>query len=103
MLIGQGKAGLNKVNLEIYRTKFQDPFLNATAIYYRSESANFLATHNITDYMIHAETRLNEESNLVDSCLHETTSQPLLQLCADVLIKEHQQILEAEIQIDKRI
>lgn len=96
--MGQGESSPEKTNLEIYRTKFQDPFLNATAAYYQSESVNFLATQSVVDYMIRAETRLNEECSRVDLFLHSTTKKPLLQRCEEVLIKAHKEALEAEFQ-----
>jgi cullin 1 len=96
--MGQGEAVPDKVNLEIYKTKFQDPFIAATAIYYQHESTNFLSTQNVVDYLIRAETRLNEESNRVDLFLHNSTKKPLLQRCEEVLIKAHKEVLEAEFQ-----
>jgi cullin 1 len=96
--MGQGESVSDKVNLEIYKTKFQDPFIAATAVYYQHESTNFLSTQNVVDYLIRAETRLNEESNRVDLFLHNSTKKPLLQRCEEVLIKAHKEVLEAEFQ-----
>lgn len=96
--MGQGESTPDKVNLDVYNGKFQEPFLNATAAYYQHESTNFLATQSVVDYMIRAEARLNEESNRVDLFLHSTTKKPLLQRCEDVLIKAHKEALEAEFQ-----
>jgi cullin 1 len=96
--MGQGESTPEKVNLEIYKTKFQDPFIANTAEYYKFESINFLASQSVVDYMIRAETRLNEESNRVDLFLHNSTKKPLLQRCEEVLIKNHKEALEAEFQ-----
>jgi len=96
--MGQGESTPDRVNLEIYKTKFQEQFITATAVYYQNESANFLATQSVVDYMIRAETRLNEESNRVDLFLHPSTKKPLLQRCEDVLIKAHKEAIEAEFQ-----
>jgi len=96
--MGQGESTPEKVNLEIYKTKFQDPFIANTAEYYKFESINFLASQSVVDYMIRAETRLNEESNRVDLFLHNSTKKPLLARCEDVLIKNHKEALEAEFQ-----
>jgi cullin 1 len=96
--MGQGESASEKVNLEIYKTKFQDPFIAATAVYYQHESTNFLSTQNVVDYLIRAETRLNEESSRVDLFLHSSTKKPLLQRCEEVLIKAHKEVLEAEFQ-----
>src|SRR5579859_2917144 len=96
--MGQGESTPDKVNLEIYKTRFQDPFIANTAEYYRFESVNFLASQSVVDYMIRAETRLNEESNRVDLFLHSSTKKPLLQRCETVLIQAHKEALEAEFQ-----
>jgi cullin 1 len=96
--MGQGESTPDKVNLDVYNNRFQEPFLNATAAYYQHESTNFLATQSVVDYMIRAEARLNEESNRVDLFLYSTTKKPLLQRCEEVLIKAHKEALEAEFQ-----
>jgi cullin 1 len=96
--MGQGESTPDKVNLDVYKTHFQDPFIASTATYYQVESANFLQTQSVVDYMIRAETRLNEESSRVDLFLHPTTKKPLLQRCEEVLIKAHKEALEAEFQ-----
>jgi len=96
--MGQGEPSPDKANLAIYKFQFQDPFIANTAEYYRFESVNFLASQSVVDYMIRAETRLNEESNRVDLFLHSTTKKPLLQKCEEVLIKAHKEALEAEFQ-----
>src|SRR5580704_3269069 len=97
--MGQSESNsLDKVNLDVYRAKFREPFLNTTATYYRLESTNFLSTQSVVDYMIRAETRLSEESNRVDLFLHPSTQKPLLQRCEDVLIKAHKEALEGEFQ-----
>jgi len=97
--MGQGDSNsLDKVNLDVYRSKFQEPFLETTGLYYRQESANFLATQSVVDYMIRAENRLAEESARVDLFLHPSTQKPLLQRCEDELIKAHKEALEGEFQ-----
>jgi cullin 1 len=97
--MGQGDSNsLDKVNLDVYRGKFQDPFLETTGLYYRQESANFLASQSVVDYMIRAENRLAEESARVDLFLHPSTQKPLLQKCEDELIKAHKEALEGEFQ-----
>jgi cullin 1 len=96
--MGQGESTLDKVNLEVYKNKFQDPFIGATAAYYQHESTNFLATQSVVDYMVRAETRLSEESTRVDLFLHSSTKKPLLARCEEVLIKAHKETLEGEFQ-----
>lgn len=97
--MGQGESTTpDKANLEVYRSKFQDPFVQATATYYHTESVNYLSSQSVVDYMIRAETRLTEESNRVDLFLHPSTKKPLLAKCEEVLIKEHKEVLEGEFQ-----
>ena len=96
--MGQGEATTDKENLDVYKNQFQDQFVANTATYYQGESSNFLATQSVVDYMIRAETRLNEESTRVDLFLHNSTKKPLLQRCEEVLIKAHKEALESEFQ-----
>ena len=96
--MGQGEATTDKENLDVYKNQFQDQFIVSTAAYYQGESRNFLAAQSVVDYMIRAETRLNEESTRVDLFLHNSTKKPLLQRCEEVLIKAHKEALEAEFQ-----
>jgi cullin 1 len=97
--MGQGEwSSPDREHLEIYKNKFQEPFISATASYYQFESDNFLATQSVVDYMIRAETRLNEENNRVDLFLHPSTKKPLQTRCEEVLIGAHKEALEAEFQ-----
>jgi cullin 1 len=96
--MGQGESTPDKVNLDIYKNRFQEQFLAATAAYYQYESTTFLASQSVVDYMIRAESRLAEESSRVDLFLHNSTKKPLLAKCEEVLIKAHKETIEGEFQ-----
>lgn len=66
-----------RVNLDVYRSTFQDDFLRSTENYYRTETENFLANNSVSDYLKKAEQRLEEEDNRVDRYLHSSTKRPV--------------------------
>lgn len=96
--MGKGQSQRYETNLQIYSTKFQVPFLNATASYYQYECVNFIITHSIADYLIHVETCLNQESDRADFYLHWSSKKPILKCCENFLIKNHKEVLEAGFQ-----
>ncbi|QLI73171.1 Vegetative incompatibility protein HET-E-1 [Metarhizium brunneum] len=84
--------------LTTYRYYFETPFLEATRLYYRAESKHYLAENGVVEYMRRAELRLDEEDELVRACLHHNTADPLRQICIQVLIAEHSEILRNNFQ-----
>ena len=40
-----------KSNLDVYREFFETPFINATEVYYTTESEKFISENSIPDYM----------------------------------------------------
>ncbi|EFY97560.2 WD40 and cullin domain protein [Metarhizium robertsii] len=79
--------------LTTYRYYFETSFLEATELYYRGESKHYLAENGVVEYMRRAELRLDEEDELVRTCLHHDTADPLRQTCIQVLIAEHAEVL----------
>lgn len=59
--------------LDVYREHFQRPFIQATVDYYKAESASYLASNSVSDYMKKAEARLQEESDRVSQYLHDSS------------------------------
>lgn len=91
--LGIDETDLLRQNLDVYQQVFQGVFLEATSAFYRTESANSLAHHSVTEYMKEAESRLEEEENRVELYMHESTRVPLLELCRSELITAHREVL----------
>ncbi|CAG8517302.1 9020_t:CDS:10 [Paraglomus occultum] len=88
----------NKSSLEVYREHFETIFVDATRIYYKAESEDFVSKNSVTDYMKKAESRLAEEESRINSYLHPNTEKPLISTCETVLVKEHTDIMWEEFQ-----
>lgn len=91
--LGIDDTDATRVNLDVYRTEFQQPFLEATMEYYKTESATFVAHNSVTDYMKKAETRLMEEEDRVELYLQPATRLPLAEICREQLVSSHGPLL----------
>lgn len=67
-------SAVRRASLDLYKEKFQTPFLDATKAHYKKESQAFLAENSISDYLKRVEMRLEEEARRVDLYLHSSTS-----------------------------
>ncbi|KAG1460061.1 hypothetical protein G6F56_006033 [Rhizopus delemar] len=81
----------SKSNLDVYRNYFEKPFLDATEIYYKTESESFISQNSIPDYMKKAEIRLSEEESRVQMYLHPSTHKTLVPICETVLVKNQEE------------
>ena len=88
-----------KTTLDVYRKHFEEPFLEATKVYYEKESAEFLAVNSVVDYMKKAERRLDEEKERVPLYLLQEIMTPLMKTCEAALIAKHANVLRDEFQI----
>eukprot|EP01006_Ploeotia_vitrea_P028755 TRINITY_DN61391_c0_g1_i1.p1 TRINITY_DN61391_c0_g1~~TRINITY_DN61391_c0_g1_i1.p1 ORF type:complete len:789 (-),score=111.59 TRINITY_DN61391_c0_g1_i1:58-2424(-) len=80
-------------SLTYYENDFQTPFLEATAQFYRQESAKWLAENSATEYMKKAEVRLLEEKARSLHYLHPTSEAKLMPTVEKELLAEHQKVL----------
>jgi len=74
--------------LIIYKDSFEAQFLHDTEQFYLFEAATFLQHNSVTEYIRKVFQRLEEEVHRVQSYLHPSTLQPLLQKVEDVLIRD---------------
>jgi hypothetical protein len=71
--LGLDEADVQRQVLSVYQEYFQNPFILATERYYRAESAAYVQSNSVADYMKKAEARLAEENKRVDMYLHDST------------------------------
>lgn len=79
--------------MDVYRNYFEKQFLEATEVYYKTESEKFITENSIPDYMKKAEVRLNEEENRVQMYLHPSTHKTLIPICETVLVKNQEETI----------
>ncbi|KAJ9116957.1 hypothetical protein QFC22_004615 [Naganishia vaughanmartiniae] len=91
-------SAVRRASLELYKEKFQTPFLEATKAHYKKESQAFLAENSISDYLKRVEVRLEEEARRVDLYLHSSTSKALMNRCDETLITDHMTVIQEEFQ-----
>lgn len=91
MSLGLDHNDSSKSNLDVYKDYFEKEFLEATEVYYKTESEKFISENSIPDYMKKAETRLNEEEGRVQVYLHPTTHKTLIPICETVLVKNQEE------------
>ncbi|KAJ5077821.1 cullin-1 [Anaeramoeba ignava] len=102
--LGQTR-GKGEASLVIYRQDFETVFLQDTDKFYQQESARFISENNVSEYMMKAEARIDEEVARVNAYLHASSEDRLLDKCVDVLVKQRIKLLWKEfeelVQIDK--
>ncbi|KAF7725837.1 hypothetical protein EC973_009261 [Apophysomyces ossiformis] len=91
--LGLDNTDSTKSNLDVYKEFFETPFIEATEVYYKTESERFISENSMPDYMKKAETRLAEEQSRVQIYLHESTHKPLISKCETVLVKNHAEVI----------
>eukprot|EP00727_Mastigamoeba_balamuthi_P002477 m51a1_g12226 putative cullin a (1124) ;mRNA; r:60316-65932 len=87
--LGLSKNGKGEPTLQIYKEFFCDEYVAAAEAYYARESASFIASNSVSDYMRRVETRLAEEVRRCKAYLHPSTEQEVVQRLEQVLIEKH--------------
>jgi cullin 1 len=49
--LGLDDNDASKLNLEVYKNWFETPFVEATEVYYKTESEKFISENSVPDYM----------------------------------------------------
>jgi cullin 1 len=97
--LGLDEADPTKSTLDVYRFNFENPFIEATKLFYQAESKQFVAENSIVEYMKKAAIRLDEEEERVKMYLHPDIILPLRKACNTALIADHSAILRDEFQV----
>ncbi|KAI8334356.1 Cullin [Chlamydoabsidia padenii] len=91
--LGLDSKDTTKSNFSVYREYFETPFIEATEVYYKTESEKFISENSVPDYLKKAESRLAEEENRVEMYLHPSTHKVLISKCEIVLVKNHAEVI----------
>jgi cullin 1 len=104
-MLGLDESDAQRQQLDVYREYFQEPFILATAAYYKAESAAFSSNNSVSDYMKRAETRLQEDVDRGGECPTERSVAHLVadlsqlkETCEKVLIAAHSDLMWDEFQ-----
>lgn len=77
------------MTLDVYRTLFQDAFLEQSRQFYLDEGNSLILTLETPDYLQHVEKRLNEETDRVTVYLNIHTKADLILTVEEELIRTH--------------
>lgn len=77
------------VQLKIYAETFEGEFLVATGNFYREEGDRYMAETAVAKYLLHVETRLQEETNRAVAYLDDATARPLIAVLEHELLVRH--------------
>ncbi len=85
--------------LTIYKDHFELKFLEDTAQFYRHEAATFLAQNSVTEYLKKVTQRLDEEEHRIQSYLHPSTTNALIEKVEEVLILDRLEAIFTEAKV----
>eukprot|EP00696_Hemimastix_kukwesjijk_P010326 gnl/Hemi2/23020_TR7706_c0_g1_i2.p1 gnl/Hemi2/23020_TR7706_c0_g1~~gnl/Hemi2/23020_TR7706_c0_g1_i2.p1 ORF type:complete len:741 (+),score=278.60 gnl/Hemi2/23020_TR7706_c0_g1_i2:89-2311(+) len=74
---------------DVYRVEFEDPYLEASQVFYAQEGQEFISSCNCPDYMKKVESRINEEIQRVDNYLDPTSKPKIKEVSEAKLIADH--------------
>lgn len=82
--------------IAFYHTQLLEPFVARTVEFYTKESAAFLASNSVVDYLRLVDRRLEEEQTLATAQLQSTSVDKVVKECEKVLISSVLETLKAE-------
>ncbi|KAJ3448730.1 cullin-1 [Anaeramoeba flamelloides] len=82
--------------LEVYHEEFEAPFFKDTDLFYSREASKILSENKLSQYMIKAEARIDEELLRINSYLHPSTKRVLMEKCIVSLVVKKLKILFLE-------
>jgi len=85
--------------LDYYKKHLESKLLRETRHYYMIKSSEFLRENSVADYIRKALSDLSEEKGRVERYLHETSMEPVIRVCKDVLIVQQLPTLYDEFQV----
>lgn len=94
--LGLDENSAKRTNINVYKEHFEDPFLKDTDEYYNRESAEFLETKGVVEYLKKATTRLKEESDRVGMYLRPESEEALKKHCIQVLVADHAEEIQSQ-------
>ena len=97
--IGISSQKQRQSKLHYYRKHLESALARETWKYYKIKSFEFLQENSVADYVRKALVHLSEEKARVDRYLHETSMEPMIRICKDVLIVQHLPTLYDEFQV----
>merc|ERR1711998_17578 len=78
---------------EVYMQDFEAPFLEESAIFYQSESQQYISQNSASEYMKKAEKRLLEEKERVDHYLDPSSESKIREVTERGMIAKHMKAL----------
>lgn len=82
--------------LMIYREHFEEPYIKATADFYRLKAQEQLQLNGVQEFMRYADTKLREEEQRAQRYLVPTSIDALKEACVAVLVSDQLPTLLAE-------
>jgi hypothetical protein len=79
------------LTLNIYKNKFEIPFLNESRWYFQQEGQAMMCSLSLdpSEYLAHVEARLTQANQMIIKYLTETTRGPLVTLIEENLLRPH--------------
>jgi len=74
-------------HLEFYRDEFQEPFINASKVYFSQLSQDWFTSKTVPEYFAQFEAIFDEENKRIAKYLHESTKKILQKTCVQQLLE----------------
>ena len=84
-------------SLDVYNSDFEAPLLASTREYYMRKREDWILNDSMPDYMMKAETALNDERNRVSEYLNQSSEKKLMRVVEEELLEKVEiEVLEKE-------